>query len=374
MIPESVEICKKNLIMNICIAMLLLSLAMGAQDGTVSPKDVLRDRLATLAEGGKPAYGHQDDLVYGHAWTVTDLETDPLDRSDVKAVCGAYPMVAGFELGGIEKGDSASLDGVPFQLIRRAARIQAARGGIVTLSWHPDNPLTGGSAWDVGSNRVVTSILKGGEKHELFMEWLCRAADFIESLDIPIIFRPWHENTAGWFWWGSTWCTKAQYRKLYRMTWEYFTRERGLTNILWCYSPTGDAGTKAFMATYPGDDIVDILGMDTYEFIPSGKSMEEAGQDFVAEIRKELTYVAALAAKHHKLLALTETGMEGIPDPVWWTGRLAPAIEGFPLTYVLTWRNACDRPSHFYGPWEGFEHEGDFKALKESGRLTFLEP
>ena len=51
--------------------------------------------------------------------------SDPLERSDVKAVCGAYPLVAGFELGGIEKGDSASLDGVPFQLIRRAAVIHA---------------------------------------------------------------------------------------------------------------------------------------------------------------------------------------------------------------------------------------------------------
>ena len=357
----------------ICIVLLCLGIAAGAQAGTDSPKEMLRERLTALSESGKPAYGHQDDLVYGHAWTVTDLETDPLERSDVKAVSGAYPLVVGFELGGIEKGDPASLDGVPFLLIRRAARMHAARGGIVTLSWHPDNPLTGGSTWDVGSRRVVASVLEGGEKHEMFMEWLRRAADFIGSLGVPVIFRPWHENTARWFWWGKTWCTPAQYRELYRMTWDYFTRERGLDNILWCYSPTGDAGACAFMKTYPGDDIVDILGMDTYEFIPRGKSMERAGEAFVAEIRKELGYVSALAEKHRKLLALTETGMEGLPDPVWWTRRLAPAISGFPLAYVLTWRNACDKPGHFYGPWEGFAHEGDFKALKASGCLTFLE-
>ena len=349
-------------------ALLLVCVMAGAQDG----KEVLRERLAALAEGGKPAYGHQDDLVYGHAWTVIDLENDPLDRSDVKAVCGAYPMVAGFELGGIEKGDSASLDGVPFSLIRRAAKIHSERGGIVTLSWHPRNPLTGGSTWDVGSPLVVASILEGGKNHALFLEWLSRTADFIESLEIPVIFRPWHENTAKWFWWGKTWCTNAQYRELYRMTWEYFTDVRGLHDILWCYSPTGDAGPRAFMATYPGDDIVDIFGMDTYEFIPKGKSMEKAGKAFVAQIRKELTYVTALAAEHGKLAALTETGMEGIPDPTWWTGRLAPAIDGFPITYVLTWRNAHDRPGHFYGPWVG--HEGDFKVLKEAGHLTFLPP
>ena len=349
--------------------MLTLSIAAGAQSG----KEALRERLAALAESGCPAYGHQDDLVYGHAWTVTDLEGDPLERSDVKAVCGEYPLVAGFELGGIEKGDSASLDGVPFELIRRAAKIHAARGGIVTLSWHPRNPLNGGTTWDVGSPRVVASVLKGGENHEVFMEWLRRAADFIESLEVPVIFRPWHENTASWFWWGWSWCTKEQYIELYRMTWEYFTAERGLNDILWCYSPTGDAGARAFMATYPGDDIIDIIGFDTYE-IPRGKKLGKAGKAFTAQIRKELTYVSALAAEHGKLLAVAETGMEGIPDPVWWTGRLAPAISGFPITYVLTWRNAHDRPGPFYGPWPGFPYESDFKSLHDSGRLSFLKP
>lgn len=352
-------------------AMLFLCLTLGTQCG-ISPKEQLRRQLEDLSAGGRPAYGHQDDLVYGHAWTVTDLEADPLDRSDVKAVCGAYPLVAGFELGGIEKGDSASLDGVPFQLIRRAAVIHAGRGGIVTLSWHPDNPLTGGTAWDVSSDQAVASILEGGEKHEMFMEWLGRAADFVESLGIPLIFRPWHENTAAWFWWGKTRCTGAQYRALYRMTWDYFTRERGLKDILWCYSPTGDAGEEAFMATYPGDDVVDIFGMDTYEFIPEGKSVEEAGEAFIAEIRQELTYVSALAAEHRKITALTETGLEGLSDPAWWTARLAPAISGFPLAYVLTWRNAHDRPDHFYGPWSGFAYEDDFRNWKESGSMTFL--
>ena len=87
-----------------------------------TPKDQLVHRLFSYAESGVTAYGHQDDLSYGHAWRVTDWENDPLDRSDVKAVSGHYPMVMGFDLGGIELADSCNLDGVPFGLIRKIGR------------------------------------------------------------------------------------------------------------------------------------------------------------------------------------------------------------------------------------------------------------
>ena len=142
-----------------------------------TPKDELVHRLFTYAEKGKIAYGHQDDLAYGHNWVVTDWENDPLERSDVKDVTGKYPMVLGFDLGGIELGAAENLDGVPFGLIRKAAQKHQERGGIVTFSWHPRNPLTGGDAWDISSDKVVKSVLSGGEKIQDFRLWLQRAAD-----------------------------------------------------------------------------------------------------------------------------------------------------------------------------------------------------
>ena len=53
-----------------------------------TPKDQLAHRLFSFAESNQIAYGHQDDLFYGHAWKVEDWENDPLERSDVKAVTG----------------------------------------------------------------------------------------------------------------------------------------------------------------------------------------------------------------------------------------------------------------------------------------------
>ena len=338
-----------------------------------TPKDYLVHRLFTYAENGQIAYGHQDDLFYGHTWKVEDWEADALERSDVKDVSGQYPVLLGCDLGGIELGNEENLDGVPFGLMRKAALKHIERGGIVTFSWHPRNPLTGGDAWDISSDQVVKSVLKGGEKEADFRLWLQRTADFIESLgtDVPVIFRPWHENIGSWFWWGGKLCTAQEYQELFRLTWLYFTKDRGLTNILWCYSPNGDVKPEDYMSRYPGDEFVDILGVDTYEYV-GGHGLQEAGAHYQEELRRALTYLTALSYEHNKLMCLSETGLEGIPDLKWWTETLYPVIKDFAISYVLTWRNAWDKPGHFYAPWAGFEGEGDFKEFVEKDTIVLL--
>ena len=355
-------------------ALALVACGTGNQKPVETPKDQLVHRLFSYAQNGQIAYGHQDDLVYGHNWVLTDWENDPLERSDVKDVTGKYPMVLGFDLGGIELGQAKNLDGVPFGLMIKGALLHIQRGGIVTFSWHPDNILTGGNAWDVSSNQVVASVLPGGEKHDEFMQWLERAADFFERLgsDVSVIFRPWHENTGNWFWWCSNVCTPQQYRELYRMTWLYFVKERGLTNLLWCYSPNGPIDPKVYMESYPGDEFVDILGADFYEFIgPDG--LEESGDRYADVLRDMLVKLNAMGMEHQKLICLAETGLEGLKDPHWWTQVLYPAIKDFPIAYVLTWRNAWNQPGHFYAPWEGFEGAADFKAFSELENIVFLK-
>ena len=81
-----------------------------------------------------------------------------------------------------------------------------------------------------------------------------------------------------------------------------------------------------------------------------------------------------LAKDHQKIMCLSETGLEGIPDPNWWCGTLYPAIKDFPIAYVLTWRNAHDKPTHFYAAWEGFGNAADMKAFSELEDIVFLKP
>lgn len=344
----------------------------------VTPADRLLDCLKASADAGKILYGHQDDLCYGHSWCVEDPANDPLERSDVKEVCGKYPAVLGLELGEIELGGEKSLDAVPFELIRRSALKQVERGGVVTFSWHPRNPLTGDSAWDTSSNKVVASILEGGENHAKFMGWLQILGDFFDTLRdadgklIPFIFRPWHENTGSWFWWGQKLCTREQYIALWQMTFDYLEKERGFDNILWCFSPNMDVDAKGYMERYPGDGIIDILGFDAYTQQTDEAGAPAACRKFRRELTWSLKFLTRLGKEHGKVIALSETGLEGFGYPTWWMDALYPAIKDYPIAYVLTWRNAWDKPEHFFGPWKGFKYEEDFKNFADQEQIILL--
>ena len=202
-------------------------------------RQALLQRLRHLSKKGI-MFGHQDDPFYGLGWQWER------GRSDVLEVCGDYPAVMGFELGGIEMGDVKSLDSVPFSRLREELLAHVRRGGIATISWHPRNPLTGGTAWDNKDKTVVRSILPGGSQHQKFQTWMQRLSAFLLSLSdehgkpVPFIFRPWHENSGGWFWWGKGLCTAEEYKALWAMLQDKLLTD-GLTNIVWSWSPNFEA-------------------------------------------------------------------------------------------------------------------------------------
>ena len=338
-----------------------------------TPADHLLAELTSLVEQGKIMFGHQDTYLYGHSWKI-EADASTYDRTDIKDVAGAYPALSGMDLGGIELDSPLNIDKNDFNHMRASAVAHHERGGVVTFSWHPRNPLTGGDTWDTSSTEVVASILPGGEKHEMFMGWLSKAADFLESIKtaegdkIPVIFRPWHEHTRNFFWWGKDLCTKDQYVALWRMTYDYMTKERGLDHLVWSYSP--DAGglhvQEDFGERYPGDDIIDMVGIDFYQFTPA--------DEFIVKMKSSLDMTKAFAQEHGKLMAVTETGCEGVKNAKWWTEVLYPAIKDYPVSYVLTWRNACDEnmQHHFYAPFPGHESAEDFKAFAALDQIMFL--
>lgn len=360
--------------------MMMMSLLTLAGCGA-SPEKELTLTLREASARGVPFFGHQDDLMYGHSWNATKENDLELTRSDVLSCSGAYPYVLGLDLGGLETDSPQNLDGNDFDLMREAAVKHYERGGIVTLSWHLRNPLTGGDSWDVSSDRVVESILPGGEKHELFMLWLDKVASYIESLkdsrgrQIPVIFRPWHEHTGGWFWWGAGLCSPQQYNELWVMTYNYMTLTRKLEGLVWAISPgASEKNFELWESRYPGDEYVDVVGLDSY--CPTYLPQEEALVKFVESTRYCLGSLCAFARAHDKIPSLTETGYEGLTYDKWWTETLASAVEGFPIAYLLVWRNTDERPyglKHFFAPWPGGPSEQDFREYKESGKIKMLE-
>ena len=318
---------------------------------------ILYQNLQKLTKKGI-MFGHQDDLAYGMGWH------NIAGESDVKRSCGDYPAVYGWELGHLEIGSQYNLDSVSFDTMRKYMLAVHARGGVNTVSWHFDNPLTGGTAWDCKTDDVVKNVLPKGTKHDLFLTYLDRFAEFINSLKdedgnaIPILFRPLHENTGGWFWWGNKQCTPAEYIQLWQYMANYLHHEKQLHNLILIYSPADNFETlKDYMTRYPGDQFVDILGFDCYQ------NENSITENFTTTLNNRLKVITAYAASKNKLATLSEMGFESIPDPTWWTDILWKGIHNRNISYVLLWRNAWNKPNHFYVPYPGQISEADFKVF-----------
>jgi len=329
----------------------------------------LADRMQNLQQRGY-MIGHQDAPFYGVTWDGTYANAEPSDSCDMLRTVGDYPAVMGFDLGGWELGDAKNLDSVPFTRIHDELIAHYERGGIVTLSWHPHNPLTGGTSWDVSDSTTVKSTLPGGEQHEKFQAWMQRIGDFIADLKtkdgqpIPIIFRPWHENNGSWFWWGQKLCTDEEYHGLWNMLQDYLRDERGFSNLLWSYSPNLDGKwtEERFLARYPGNDRVTLIGEDAYQW--------GSEEDFKAALTADLDYLCDFAERNQRMFAITECGYKNMPDSTWWTRVLKPMMDSHPINYCLLWRNYKEE---YFGPSPELPCAADFKKLYEAENTLFLK-
>ncbi len=335
---------------------------------SITPAQTLIAQLDSVVKSGHFYFGHHDDTAYGRTWKYVE------GNSDVKAVTGEYPGLMNWDLGMIELDSAKNLDGVPFKFISAQIAAQQARGGINAISWHPRNPVTGGNSWDVSSSPLhvvaTDSVLSA-----TLDSWIGRAADFIGSLKdadgspIPVIFRPWHENSGSWFWWGAGNATPEEYIALWKRTRKIFD-DKGINNVVWAYSPDKDLTPEQYFLTYPGDEYVDILGTDIYHF-----DGENGIRQYTDRVKAQMPFVVEEARKRGKVAALTETGLEGLSVPDWYTRVLLPAIKDLPIAYVCVWRNAIEseNPNHFYVPYPGHPAEMDFKAFHDNSNAIFVK-
>jgi hypothetical protein len=348
-----------------------------------TPAQQLKERLAKLQKRGI-MYGHHDDPFYGLGWEWEE------GRSDTYALVGDYPGVMSFDLGGIEMGDDKNLDSVPFVRIREEIVKQHERGGIVTISWHLRNPLLGTTAWIESDakaydealpylrkikqedkvpapHNTVKSILPGGSQHAKFLTWLQRVSDFLSTLKdskgkpIPFIFRPWHEYNGGWFWWGKGRCTDEQFKQLWILTQDYINRTLSDV-IVWSCSPNLGVVPQEFYSRWPGDDRVDLLGLDAYQWGTEA--------DYIAQCSADLDFLEDYAQQHGLLFAMTECGYKNSPDATWWSRVLRPMMDKHHLCYFLAWRNA--QHEHF-GCAPGLATADDFKQMAKWKTTLFVK-
>jgi hypothetical protein len=305
-------------------------------------------------------FGHQDALAYGVGWAYQP------GQSDVKKITGHHPALFGWELGNLELGHTKNLDSVPFDAMKAFIKEGYAMDGVITISWHTNNPLTGKSAWDPTPG-TVTSVLPGGAKHVIMMQWLQRVADFLESLKddkgnpIPILFRPWHELTGNWFWWCQHGSTPDEFKTLWKMTYDYMVHTRKLNHLLWVYNTSSFSTKEHFLERYPGNDFADFISYDDYQHENQIKNEQN---DFVKKNQQMLSIMQEISGNIKKPMAIAETGFETIPKSNWWTNDLLPLLTTYPVSYVMLWRNAGKMPGkekmHYYVPFPGDISANDF--------------
>ena len=124
------------------------------------------------------------------------------------------------------------------------------------------------------------------------------------------------------------------------------------------------------MERYPGDDLVDIMGIDIYQF-----GAEEGVETYRENVKSGLDIVAKVSKDHNKIMALTETGLESLPVSDWYTRVLAPAIEPYPVAFAVVWRNAWEerKPEHFYAPYPGHPSVPDFVEFYKNPKTLFAK-
>jgi len=170
---------------------------------------------------------------------------------------GEWPALLGADYADFPRG------GLTYKTPNAAAIAYWRQGGLVSIMAHLHNPANpkGGGLRDKGVD--MRDLLKEGtDTHGRWMQALDLLAEGLSELEaagVVVLWRPFHEMNGGWFWWGAQ--EPEAFIAVWRHMFEYFSKTKGLDNLLWVYGPNKGARTAAY---YPGDAYADLIGLDAY--------------------------------------------------------------------------------------------------------------
>lgn len=193
------------------------------------------------------------------------------------------------------------------------------RGGLVAFTWHwrdPNSPSDVVGEFYTDSTDFEIPLVNGEldtsstsyTNIEADIALIAEELQTLEDAGVTVLWRPLHEASGGWFWWGRTRTdgVPAAYAQvvLWRHLYERLTNDFGLNNLIWVWN--GQSG-----AWYPGDDYVDIVSLDIYD----------GAQNYESQVGP---YELTASYPHQvKMVALSENS--NIPDPdlmaadgAWW--------------------------------------------------------
>ena len=189
------------------------------------------------------------------------------DRSDKRVISGQFMGYAGQISSGYQTEivalhtktgkwvamvgtDFAFSDAANFQNYCALLKQYWDAGHLITISHHTPNPNT--AMRDLPSNNNWRNQL----------DWIADRLQYLRDRGVVVLWRPFHEMNGTWFWYGAQ--NTDEFKALWRHMFNYFTTTKGLDNLLWVYAP--DDSRTNVTGYYPGDDYVDIIGLDNYNY------------------------------------------------------------------------------------------------------------
>ena len=219
----------------------------------------------------------------------------------IKNLTGDYPALLGLDL--MDYTPSRTAFGASSSAVEKAIEF-ANKGGIVTLCWHWNAPTEylnstanssdgwWGGFYTKSSKFDIAKVMngqdaKGKKLLDRDIKEIAKQLKRLEKAGVPVIWRPLHEASGGWFWWGAK--GSDAYKKLWKYLYKELTNTYGCNNLIWVYN-----GQSADW--YPGDEYVDIVGEDIY---PGNHVYDPQ----VSRFKQAISY-----GSKTKITALTENG------------------------------------------------------------------
>ena len=209
-------------------------------------------------------------------------------------------------------------------MIDEAIEWSKESGGLCAFTWHWNVPKDidnheGGYAFytnEITNFSQVNAVTPGTKEYETIIhdiDLIATKIQRMESEGVTILFRPLHEASGAWFWWGLQGrdsATNEVFQKLWYMIYDRLENYHKLTNIIWVWN-----GQNPHTAIHP--NAFDIEGIDRYydqEDI-SAEALSTYYEKCYGELAGYDKYCAELAGMEStgKMMALTECGY--IPDP-----------------------------------------------------------
>ncbi len=218
---------------------------------------------------------------------------------------GKYPAIRFSDLTGYTKNSTAE----PSNAIA-ASQAWWERGGIVGLMWHWDAPMgvssvyaeeTDFSLMDAMTDKEL-ALLTQEEIEELYdndeiteecytilrdIDSISAELKVLAEQDIPVLWRPLHEASGDWFWWGAE--GAHAYRWLWNLLYTRMTEYHELNNLIWIWN-----GQSADYLV--NENMYDIASLDIY--LSADKAYSSRSEQYVLLSRM---------TGGEKMLALSET-------------------------------------------------------------------